>query len=257
MPEKARLQDEQDYQTGMLTYKEQIAEWERLKDLAGRILGGEHKAYTKALVEFNPFAEISDLGSSINFTIHSAKLIECALKVNGKKIIPSEVKTLSASEKVSVKPMPKGLFHEIYLDYLCGCVLRVAREVFALLPVDTVLVTAAEDSLDARTGQTVEKPVLSVAMPRPDFARLNFDQLDPSDTMTIFQCRGDFKASRKTEEFQSIVPLTPADISSAPQNVGIHDLLASVRKMGEELKLEMSRLKQLTNLQAVQPNVQP
>ena len=38
------------------------------------------------------------------------------------------------------KPMPKGLFHGIYLDYLCGCVLRVAREVFALLPVDTVLV---------------------------------------------------------------------------------------------------------------------
>ena len=107
------------------------------------------------------------------------------LKVSGKQIIPAEVKTLTASEKVSVKPMPKGLFHEIYLDYLCGCVLRVAREVFALLPVDTVLVTAAEDSLDSRTGQTVEQPVLSVAMPRADFARLNFDRLDPSDTMTI------------------------------------------------------------------------
>ena len=38
--------------------------------------------------------------------------------------------------------MPKGRFHEIYQDYLCGCLLRVAREVFALFPVDTVLVTA-------------------------------------------------------------------------------------------------------------------
>ena len=36
MPEKARLQDEQDYQTGMLTYKEQMAEWERLKRHGGQ-----------------------------------------------------------------------------------------------------------------------------------------------------------------------------------------------------------------------------
>ena len=96
------------------------------------------------------------------------------LKVSGKQIIPAEVKTLTASEKVSVKPMPKGLFHEIYLDYLCGCVLRVAREIFALLPVDTVLVTAAADSLDSRTGHTVEQPVVSVALPRADVALLNF-----------------------------------------------------------------------------------
>ena len=139
MLEQARLQDEQDFQTAMQSYSEQMAEWEKLKNMARRILAGEHRAYTEALVEFNPFADISDLGSSINFTVHNAKLVECVLKVSGKQIIPAEVKTLTASEKVSVKPMPKGLFHEIYLDYLCGCVLRVAREVFALLPVDTVI----------------------------------------------------------------------------------------------------------------------
>ena len=164
--ENARLQDEKDYQTWTLTYKEEIAQWERVKDLAQRILRGEPTAYTKALVEYNPFAEISDLGLSINFTVHNAKFMECALMVNGKSIIPAEVKTLTASGKVAVKPIPKGLFHEIYLDYLCGCVLRVAREIFALLPVDTVLVTAAVDSLDSRTGQTVGQPVLSVAMAR-------------------------------------------------------------------------------------------
>ena len=267
MLEQARLQDEQDFQNAMQSYSEQMAEWEKLKNMARRILAGEHKAYTEALVEFNPFVDISDLGSSINFTVHSARLVECVLKVSGKQIIPAEVKTLTASEKVSVKPMPKGLFHEIYLDYLCGCVLRVAREVFALLPVDTVLVTAVADSLDSRTGQmvalirlicnryrladsldsrtgqTVEQPVLSVVMPRAVVALLNFDQLVPSDAMEHFQHRAEFKASRKTEAFQPITPLTPADIAeTSGQKLSFQNLLTSVQKMRDELKSKIAEL---------------
>jgi hypothetical protein len=241
--EQARSQDEQDFQAALQSFAEQMGEWEKLKNLARRILAGEPKAYTQALVEFNPFAEISDLGSSINFTVHSAKLIECAVKVNGRQIIPAEVKTLTASEKVSAKQMPKGLFHGIYLDYLCGCVLRVAREVFALLPVDTLLVTAAADSLDSRTGQTAEQPVLSVVFPRSDFSLLNFDQLDPSDAMEMFQYRGDFKTSRRSEAFQPIVPLTLADITqTSGQEPSFQNLLARVQKMRDELKSQIAEL---------------
>ena len=243
MLEQARLQDEQNFQAVMQSYSEQMAEWEKLKSMARRILAGEHRAYTEALVEFNPFADISDLGSSINFTVHTAKLVECVLKVSGKQIIPAEVKTLTVSEKVSAKPMPKGLFHDIYLDYLCGCVLRVAREIFALLPVDTVLVTAAADSLDSRTGHTVEQPVVSVALPRADVTLLNFEQLVPADAMEHFQHRAEFKASRKTEAFQPITPLTPADIAySSGQELSLQNLLASVQKMREELKAKITEL---------------
>ena len=52
----------------------------------------------------------------MHFTIESAKLIRCELKVNGSQAIPSEVKTLTATEKVSIKPMPRVRFHEIYQD---------------------------------------------------------------------------------------------------------------------------------------------
>jgi hypothetical protein len=251
--EQARSQDEQIFQDESQAYSDQKAKWEKLKNLSRRVLAGEHKAYTEALVEFNPFAEMSDLGSSINFTIHSAKLIECVLKINGKQAIPAEVKTLTASEKLSVKPMPKGRFHEIYQDYLSGCVLRVAREVFALLPVDTVLVRASADSLDSRTGHRVEQPVLSVVMPRAVIARLNFDQLDPSDTMENFQRRGDFKASRNSEDFNSIVPLTPADIvHDSVEEMDFNSLFDHVRKMREELKSKIAELQ--STLSASQTN---
>ena len=241
--DQARLQDEQSFQVETQVYSDQKVKWEKLKDLSRRVLAGEHKAYTEALVEFNPFAEMSDLGSSIYFVVHGTKLIECVLKINGKRAIPAEIKSLTASGKVSIKPMPKGRFHEIYQDYLSGCVLRVAREAFALLPVDTVLVTASADSLDSRTGHTVEEPVLSVAMSRSAVARLNFDQLDASDALENFQHRGDFKASRKSESFNSIVPLTPADIAhNSIEEMSFQNLLATIQKMREELKSKIAEI---------------
>jgi hypothetical protein len=173
--EQARLQDEQAFQEAIQTYVKEKAEQEKMKGLAFRILAHEHKAYIEALVEFSPLREISDLGSLLHFTVHSATLIECEMKVNSTQTIPTEVKTLTSSGKLSVKTMPMGRFHEIYQDYVCGCMLRVAREVFAMLPVETVLVTALADLLDARTGHTAEQPVLSAAMPRTVNASVPFE----------------------------------------------------------------------------------
>lgn len=244
--EKGRTQDEQAFQDESQAYSDQKSKWEKLKDLSRRVLAGEHKAYIEALLEFNPFAEMSDLGSSINFIVHNAKLIECVLKINGKQAIPGEIKTLTASGKLSVKAMPKGRFHEIYQDYLSGCVLRVTRETFAILPVDTVLITASADSLDTQTGHVTEQPVISVALPRAVFARLNFDQLNPSDAMENFQHRGDFKASRKSENFNAIVPLTPADVAHySIEQMSFTNLLTVVQMMREEVRAKAAQISQV------------
>jgi hypothetical protein len=235
--EQARVQDREEHQKAIEAYSQHMVEWEKLKNMARRILAGEHRAFTETLVEFNPFADMSEFGSSIHFTVHSAKLVECALKVNGKKVIPTEVKTLTSGGKVSVKPMPKGRFHEIYQDYLCGCVLRVGRELFALFPVSTVLVTAVVDSNDQGTGQTGEQPVLSVAMPRALVDQLDFGALDPSEAIEKFHHRGNFKASRKSEAFTSIAALTPADIAhTSIAEMSFGQLLDNSQRLREELK---------------------
>src|SRR3989442_10033966 len=114
-------------------------------------------------------------------TVHNAKVIECELKVNGRDVIPADAKSLTAAGKLVVKTMPRTRFHEIYQDYVCGCVLRLAREMFALLPVDTVILTATVDGIDSRTGHAAELPVLSVAARRSEIESLDFERLDPSD----------------------------------------------------------------------------
>jgi hypothetical protein len=136
--------------------------------------------------------------------------------------------------------------------------LRVAREVFAMLPVETLLVTALADLLDSRTGHTAEQPVLSAAMPRTIIARLNFEHLDSSEALENFRHRGDFKASRKSGVFQPITPLTPADVTqNSIADMGFHDLLANIQKMREELKSRIAEFNQPANDTIPQTNPSP
>ena len=212
----AKDRDEREFQTAWAQYQSDHAEWENERTLAAAVLAGDHDAYVRVLRELSPFAELSELGSSLNFRIHTPQLMEALVKVSGEQAIPSEIKSLTGSGKVSTKSMPKGRFHEIYQDYVCGCVLRVGRELFALLPVETVIVTALADLFDSRTGCTAEQPILSVAIPRAVMKKLNFNLLDPSDAMENFLHRGDFKASRKAGAFVPITPLAQGDLETSP-----------------------------------------
>lgn len=241
--EEARRIDEQEHQAALQSYEKEQAEVEHLRTLAKRVLTGEPGAYSEAISELSSLGELSQLGSSIHFTVHSRKLIECVLTVNGRDAIPAEVKTLTAAKKLSVKAMPKARFHEIYQDYVCGCVFRLGREVLALLPADVVLVSASVDGTDLRTGKQAELCVLSVGLTREIMDGLDFDRLDPSDSMENFNHRGEVKASRNGGEFVAIIPLTPADLAPLqPERMDFSDLLKRVRQFREEVSRDLKPL---------------
>ena len=219
--EAGRQMDERNHQAVWQPFVTAEQAWRESHALALAVLAGERDAYAHVLRELSPFQEISSLGSRLDFHIHAPKLIEVGVKVNGEQAIPSRVTSLTATGKVSVKAMPTARFHEIYQDYVCGCILRIGREVLALLPVETVLVTAMTDVTDSRTGLMTEQPILSVAMPRVVMQTLNFTHnrrgapLDPSDAMDNFMHRGDFRSSRRSGAFVPIVPLRPEDLPAA------------------------------------------
>jgi hypothetical protein len=241
--EQARDRDEQEVQAALKSYTEQKAEWEKLRLLAQRILAGDHKAFTEALVELSPLSEISDLGSQMHFTVESTELLVCEVVVNGIQAIPSEVKSLTSNEKLSVKPMPKSRFHELYQDYICGCVLRIAREVFAILPVESLLVTAFADMPSPIAAGTCEQPVLSVGIPRNFISGLAFENVSPSDVIIKLTHRSNFKATRKSGAFQPVTPLTVAEISHLSSNSDrFCNLLASINMLREELKSKTAAL---------------
>lgn len=222
------------YETAQKSHLDEHAQWHYWHSLAEGVLGKNVSAYSQAINDLTPFAEISQLGSSMRFVIHTASFVECTLTVNGLSIIPRETKSLTASGKLTTRKMPQGRFHEIYQDYVCGSALRVAREVFALLPVEHVLVTTVVNDTDPAGGNVAEIPVLSVRFDRPTFSTLQFDRLDPSDSIALFEARGDATASRRSGVFTPIQPFTPDDFQLSPDTA--HPSLAFLVARAQEMR---------------------
>lgn len=158
-------------------------DWAARRELAGRILGGDRTAYRDAVEALSPFAELSELGSNVTFVFpadpSAAAQVDATLHVNGDAVIPAEARTLLQSGKLSVKKLPAGQFYALYQDYVAGAVFRVARELFALLPVDAVTVTAVTTMLDTSSGHLAEQPILTALLPRSTLARLRWEPARP------------------------------------------------------------------------------
>ncbi len=209
--EESRQLDEKEYQNALQEYEKQCSDWKATIELAEKILNGNTKAYIDAIKKIDPFREISSLGSSLEFKTEKSSLVEASLYVNSEQVIPKEIKSLLKSGKLSIKKMPQGKFNELYQDYVCGCTLRVARELFSLLPVNMVTVTAMANLLNTQTGHIEDQPILSVAIPKETLEKLNFETIDPSDSMSNFIHKMNFK---KTSGFNSVEKIKPSDFQS-------------------------------------------
>ena len=79
-------------------------------------------------------------------------------------------------------------------DYVCGCALRVARDMLALLPVRHVVVDASEG----------RKTILSVDIWRRDVEGVDFAEVDPSDFIRSLNYRMDFDTARGFGEVETL-----------------------------------------------------
>ena len=191
--EDAKKLDEKEYQDALTLYQNEYDEWQTATKLSTKILAGDMAAYIEAIKMVNPFSDINGLGSSFNIKADSKSMLNATLYVNGENVIPTEIKSLTKGGKLSIKPIPKNKSYEIYQDYVCGSALRIARELFALLPVDMIIVNAIGSLLNKQTGHLEDTPILSVAIPRKTFDVLNFENLDPSDSLNNFVHNMNFK----------------------------------------------------------------
>lgn len=202
-------EDEQDYNKNIKRWKKECEDWNESIPLAKKILDDNPASKLIVIEKLNPFSEISTIGSRLSFNINENSAVEATIHIHAADIIPSEVKGLLKSGRLSVKKMPKGTFNEIYQDYVCGCVLRVARELFSILPDKMVFVTAVDKLLNSKTGHTETSPILSVAISRDTLESLNIMNIDPSDSMSNFVHNMSFK---RTKGFDIIKPLDPNNL---------------------------------------------
>jgi len=208
---EAKECDEREYCQALEDHRNEHAKWVVMHELSQKILDGRVEAYLDAIRVVEPFKHISQLGSSLNVQPLDSERAVVVLDTYDEDIIPAEMKTLLKSGKLSVKSVPKTRYYALYQDHICGCTLRVARELFALLPLRMVIVNAQGELLNTQTGHLESQAILSVAVPTEALEQLDFDQLDPSDAMNNFVHHMSF---RRTEGFSAVVPLDPTDLSA-------------------------------------------
>ena len=204
--EEAKEFDKAEYQKAMGEFKKDYEEWKTLNDMAKKVCEEDVEAYPEIIKYVNPFEEISEYGSQINYQFANKDFIVADIKVREKDIIPTEVKSLLRSGKLSIKPMPQSKFQELYQDYVCGTVIRVARELFALLPIQMAILNAVANLLNTKTGHMEDMVILSVAIPRKTLESINFEAIDPSDSIQNFVHKMSFKRGKGFDPVEKLNP---------------------------------------------------
>ncbi|MBI1178756.1 hypothetical protein GC207_15095 [bacterium] len=204
--------DAEEYQQASTNYERLFAEHQNRVALAQAVMEGDVEAYASAIEDLTPFGEIQDIGCQISVNLVDRATARIELGVEADDVVPKEILSVTKSGKLSQKNMPIGKFNELYQDYVCGCALRVGRELFSILPLSIVTVDVSCRMLNSATGRIAPQVILSVALVRETMSEILFENADPSDAMKLFVHRMGF---RKSQGFSSVVPLTDAEISKA------------------------------------------
>ncbi|KKB35071.1 DUF4236 domain-containing protein [Bacillus thermotolerans] len=195
--QQAKLEDERSYE-----------EWKELVNLSKNILAGDIDTYFQVIEKMDPLGDLSEFGSGFEFSTDAPSYMEVEFDVHSDSVIPAEEKKLTKTGKVSNKKMAKTRYFELQQDYVCSCTLRIARDLFALLPLKTVVIHAYDEQLNTETGHTERILILSVKIDRPTLESLNMESIDCSDSMNNFDHHMNF---RKTKGFASVERMTVAE----------------------------------------------
>lgn len=185
--EKQQKEQEQSLTEAKKLDEEAYAEWEESRAFAARILKGDTDAYLEAVEAYNPFEDFADYGSDLEFGTEHPEIMEIEFRVKSEEVVPAKALSLTSTGKLSEKDMTKTQYFDIMQDYVCSAAIRLARELFSVLPVDYVMVHAVDGVLDTSTGNDEEYTLLSVLFTREGFASSNFDRIDPSDFLERFE----------------------------------------------------------------------
>jgi hypothetical protein len=173
--EQAIIFDKADHEQYLLDYQAAVSDWQRLQKIAEGVLAKHPDAYKEAIAYFEPFNEIKESGAAIILNFEPA-YITIHLTVNTTDTIPAYNLIQTSRGKLTKKEMPLSKFNELYQDYVCSCILRLARETFAYLPVDLVYIHVISQDVT----------IVSVAIPLNALNKIRFESVDPADSMRNF-----------------------------------------------------------------------
>lgn len=181
--------------------RELYKDWEEQNQLSKLILDGDTAAYSRILQYVDFSKNLEGFLSYYNFDILDKDTISIEYSINIDGIIPEQYPTATKTGKLSIKNYTKTAYYELVKLYVCGFAIRITRSIFGLLPVRTVIIHTNIESLNTETGHVENNTMLSVEFNKANLENLNFDLIDPFNTLNNFKHNVRFL---KTKGFQPV-----------------------------------------------------
>ena len=202
---RASAKDASENDAAITTFRAEQKLWNAQRRLAVAMNQRNPKAYSEVLAHAAPFDELKSFGMQVTVMASGPDVVALVGQILDGEIIPTDEVKLTAAGKLSSKEMPPGRYWAMFQDHVCGAAIRLARETFAVLPISRVIVNIRRNQLNTVTGHDEPATILAVHFLRQALGRLNFDTIDPSDSMKNFSFRMKFK---KTSGFEPVDPIT-------------------------------------------------
>ncbi|MCD7892058.1 MAG: DUF4236 domain-containing protein [Erysipelotrichaceae bacterium] len=138
--------------------------WQYYHNFAPKILQGDINAYLQLIYEVNPLDDLLAYGGQFEFGTDDAKKIEVEFVVDDSTLTNAK-RSLSTKE-----------YNNLLQDYVCSVCIRIARDMFALLPVNNAVIHAVLNG----------NLILSVNFDRYTITKIKFGYIDSSDTIEKF-----------------------------------------------------------------------
>lgn len=159
-----------------------LPHWDYLKARAEKILNGDIDTYYEVISDTNPLDDLLQYGSEFECGTDDPRMIAIHFQVNSTSVLADATR------------FPTNQYNNLLQDYVCGCTIRIARDMFALLPIRHIIIDASDKG----------HYILSVNFTRDDFENLDFATIDASDTVEQFNHRMSYSDA---SGFASIEPL--------------------------------------------------
>ncbi|ALC81910.1 MULTISPECIES: DUF4236 domain-containing protein [Bacillus] len=181
--------------------------WVRDIRFASKVISGDVDTYFRVIKEFAPFDDMLKYGSAFVVSAVNAKVMEIEFDVFSEK-------TFTQSGKLLSSEMPEDTFINLQKEYVCNSVFRIAREMFALLPLKVVYIHVVDSVVNMAADVEEKKIILSARIDKDSLNELEFDRINCFDSLSNFNCHIDFNHASGFHEVDKLFVSEP-EVKSA------------------------------------------
>ncbi|UZD91621.1 hypothetical protein [Cognatishimia activa] len=173
------------------------------KQVYAKLRAGDDGTLMKVVKSQQTLTRIHKLARGLGFSVENG-LLHAILALHKQTIVPDFHFKYMPSGKLTEVKMPREKSMKLYQAYASSAVLKVASDIFRLVPVGNVVVTAIAPCRVVDSEYDEEWPVISGNLKRDQVMSLDMPNAEPIAALRAFQHVERF---HPTQGFGRIVPL--------------------------------------------------